>query len=209
MSASQSPTDRRRAPYIAAAVACLAACLAPAFAGCSTPIPIVPKGAWAVSFIQPNAIDCQIANHNMAIGEVSADQRANLLEDGEDLTAGDDSTAVSVSCEVIANGGTFSFSASESANGAILSLSVPELSPSATKDKPSKGVVLYQSINTANSFSQSDCSFYFLKGQSVAEGEVFLTFDCDKIAASGGNVCQINPGYAAFEKCAVTKDQTN
>lgn len=206
MSASQSPTDRRRAPYIAAA-GCLAACLAPLFAGCSTPVPIIPEGAWSVSFIQPNAIDCQIANHNQAIGEVNADQRANLIADGEELTAGDDSTAVSVNCEVIANASTFTFRASESANGSILSLSVPELNPKATKDSPSKGVVLYQSLQTANSFSQSDCNFYFLKGQSVAEGQVFVTFECDKIAASGDNICQINPGYAAFSKCSIVKEE--
>lgn len=204
MTASQSPTPRRRAVTLAAAIG-FAALVAPAFAGCGSPAPIIPKGAWSVSFIQPDAINCQIANHNLAIGEVTSDTRTKLVEDGEELQTGDPNSVVDVSCSVIANGSTFAFDASESGNGAFLSLSVPELSAKATKDSPSKGIVIYQSMQTANSFSQSDCDFYFVPktGQGVSEGQVFLTFFCGAIAASGDNVCKIDPGYAAFEKCEI------
>ncbi len=208
MTASQSPTPRRRAVTIAAALG-LTALLASAFAGCSTPLPIIPKGAWSVSFIQPDAINCQIANHNLAIGEVTADTRTKLVEDGEELAAGDTNSVIDVSCSVIAEGDTFAFEASESGLGSFLSLSVPELSKSATKEKPSKGIVIYQSQQTANSFSQSDCDFYFLPktGQGVSEGTVYLTFFCGAIAAQGDNICKIDPGYAAFEKCEITPDE--
>ncbi len=207
MSASQSPTDRRRAPYIAAAV-CLTAGLATAFTGCGTPVPIIPEGAWAVSFVQPSALDCLVSNENTNIGNISPDQVSDLIEDGGTMPNGE---VVSVSCSVIDNGGTFTVQASESGAGLILSIAINELSPSATKDKPSKGVVLYQSIHTANSFSQEDCNFYFLDKtkQSVSEGAVFLTFECDKIAVGADNICKISPGYAAFEKCAITKEQNN
>lgn len=205
MTASQSQTPRRRALTIAAALG-FAALLAPAYSGCSTPAPVIPEGAWSVSFIQPDAINCQIASHNQAIGEITADTRTKLVADGANLVEGDDNTAVTVNCSVIDNGGTFAFDASESSSGSFLSLSVPELSPKATKDSPSKGVVIYQSMQTANSFSQSDCDFYFLPktGQGVSEGQVFLTFACPKIGAAADNVCVIDPGYAAFEKCEIT-----
>ena len=200
MSASTIRTARRSITL--AAAGCLTAGLAAAFAGCGQLTPIIPEGAWAVSFIQPNAIDCQIANHNTAIGEVSADQRANLVED-EEVQGG---FKVSVVCSVVPKDGKFKVSANEtSENGSYLTLSIPELDPKATVDKPSLGVVSYQSQNTAKTFSQSDCAFYFLKGQSVDDGEIFITFECDKIAAGGDNICQIKPGYAAFSKCATTE----
>ncbi len=205
MSASPSPTDRRLAPSIAASV-CLAAGLAAMFAGCGTPVPIIPEGAWSVAFVQPSALDCLVSNENTNIGNISADQVADLVENGG-TTVGDQ--PVTVSCSVIDNGATFAVQASESGAGLILSINVNELSPTATKDKPSKGVVLYQSNHTANSYSQEDCNFYFTAKtkQSVSEGAVFVTFECDKISYGTDSICKITPGYAAFEKCAIAKEQ--
>lgn len=208
MNAFSSPNDRRRTSYLAAALG-LTATFALAFAGCSEPAPIIPKAAWAVSFIDPG-IGCSIAGHNKAIGDVSADKRGKLFEDAELITAGNENTAVSVDCSVIPSGSGFSVSASASANGLVLFLVVDNLTTDATKDNPAKGTVSYTSlVDTATAFTSQNCSFYFLPstGQTVKAGDVWLTFDCQDIAASSDNICVIDPAYVAFEKCTSTADE--
>lgn len=154
-----------------------------------------------MSFLQPGSLDCTIASHNSAVGEVYADMKSKLIEDGEMLVPGEASTAADVSCVVAPNGSLFDFEASESAAALSLALSVNGLSPAATKDNPSKGVVYYQSPATANAFTQQDCAFYFTSPQSVSKGQVWLTFECDKIAQAADNVCELAPSFAAFEQC--------
>lgn len=199
MSASPIRTARRAVSL--AAAGCLAAGLAATFTGCGQNTPVIPEGACQVNFVSPDQIACHIASHPMTIGEVGPDQRADLVPDGDKEA----DYAVSVVCSVIDKGGKFKVSTSlTKENGSYLTLSVPELNPKATKDTPSKGVVLYQSLNTANPFSQSDCNFYFLPGQSVVEGDVFFTFECDAIAAGGDNICELAPSYAAFRLCETT-----
>lgn len=207
MTASQSPTPRRRALLLTAALGC-AALLVPTFAGCGSPAPVIPQGAWAVSWIQPS-LNCQIANHNNHLGEVSAEQRTKLWEDGQESEAGNSNSVIDVSCSVITSGSGFTVDAYEAGLGMFLSISVPELAKNATKDNPSKGIVSYQSPQTANSFSQSDCDFYFLPNtsQGVSEGQVFVTFTCSAIAAASDNICSIDPGYVAFEKCSVKDEE--
>lgn len=151
-----------------------------------------------MSFVQPNALGCSIANHNSAIGSVSVDRKTKLIEDGEMLLSGSPSTTADVSCTVAPNGSSFDFAASESAQGSSLSITVYGLSPTATKDNPSKGTVVYKSKVTQSAFTQEGCNFYFLPVQGVSAGQAWLTFECDKIAQAA---CKIRPGYAAFEQC--------
>jgi hypothetical protein len=200
MTASPRSQARRCTSFAASAGA--AVVLAIAFAGCSEPAPLTPKGAWLLVFVDPGP-ECLIAGHNVAIGEVSADSRTLLVED-ENV---DGSVTTSVICSVVDNGGTFYFDAAESNTaGNVLTLIVPELSAGATKDSPAKGTVSYMSANTAATFSSQDCSFYFLDGtgQGVKSGQVFLTFECPTISAASDNVCQIQVAYAAFEQCDST-----
>ena len=201
MSASPIRTARRAVSL--AAAGCLAAGLAATFTGCGQTTPVIPEGACQINFVNPSQLQCQIASHNMVIGEVSADQRADLVPDGEEQAG----YKVSVTCLVADKGGTFKISTSlTSENGSYLTLSVPDLNPKATKDSPSEGVVLYQSLNTAKSFSDSKCRFYFLPGQSVVAGEVFFTFECDAISAGADNICTLQPSYAAFRLCETTEE---
>lgn len=201
MSASPIRTARRAVSL--AAAGCLAAGLAATFTGCGQTTPVIPEGACQINFVNPSQLQCQIASHNMVIGEVSADQRANLVEDQE--KEGD--YTVSLTCSVVPVDGGFKISASLAKdNGSYVTLSVPTLNPKASKDSPSEGVVLYQSLNTAKSFSDSKCKFYFLPGQSVVAGEVFFTFECDAISAGADNICTLQPSYAAFRLCETTEE---
>lgn len=204
MTASPLPRTRRRNAF-PFAVTAGAAVLASSFAGCSEPAPLIPRGAWSIVFIDPGP-DCQIAGHNVAIGEVTADKRTTLVED-EHV---DDTVTTSVSCSVIDNGGSFYFDAAESnSTGSYITLIVPELPANATKDQPAKGTVSYNSANTATPFSSQECNFYFLEGtgQGVKAGEVWLTFDCPTIKEDLDNICMIEIAYAAFEQCASKADE--
>jgi hypothetical protein len=199
------PRPHTRRPALSFAAAGAAAALVSAFAGCSEPAPLIPQGAWAIVFVDPGA-DCQIAGHNVSIGEVSADKRQTLVKD--DAVEG--SVTTSVVCSVVDNGGSFYFDAAQSnTSGNVLTLIVPELTADATKDAPSKGTVSYMSPNTATTFSSTECNFYFADGtaQGVKAGTVWLTFECPTIAAASDNVCQIQVAYAAFEQCASKADE--
>lgn len=195
MSALPRSILSRRAPHLAA-LAGLAACLAPVFAGCSEPPPLIPKGAWTVVFEdQPG---CAPGAENQAVGIVDADSTNELKEDGVD--------GHKVACAVIDEGGSFKILASESAKSLSLSITISDLSPNATQDNPSKGTVYYNTPNTGKPFTSSECDFYFLPKtpQGVRAGQVFLTFKCEEIAAGIDNVCRIPIGYAAFENCRTT-----
>lgn len=169
--------------------------------GCSEPAPIIARGAWAVQFVD-TGVDCQIANHNVGVGEVSADKRTTLVDDETNDTT--------VGCTVIDNGGSFYFDAAESNKaGNVLTIVVSDLPSGATKDNPATGTVSYRSSNTQAQFSSTECIFYFKEGtgQSVKAGNIWVTFECPEIAAGIDNVCQIQVGYAAFENCSSKEEE--
>lgn len=201
MTASPRPHARRRTSFAAAAG--VATTFAIAFAACSQPAPLIPKGAWSLVFIDPGP-ECQIAGHNVSIGEVSADSRTLLVEDDNV----DGSVTTSVLCSVVDDGGTFHVSANASNTaGNVLTLIV-DIAAGATKDSPSKGTISYMSPNTATTFTSQECNFYFLDGtgQGAKAGQVWMTFDCPTITEDIDNVCQIQIAYAAFEQCDSTGD---
>lgn len=198
MPALPRPVLSRRAPHFVA-LAGLAACLAPVFAGCGEPPPLIPKGAWSVVFEdQPG---CAPGAENQAIGIVDADSTNELKEDGVD--------GIKVSCTVIDEGGSFRIRASESGKSLSLTLTVNALSPDATEGNPSKGTVYYNTPNTGNPFTSQECDFYFLPKtpQGVRAGQVFFTFRCEEISAGIGNTCRIPIGYAAFENCISEEEE--
>lgn len=204
MIASPRPQARRHSTTYALAAG-VTAVLATTFAACSEPAPLIPKGAWSLVFIDTGS-GCQIAGHNVGIGEVTADKRQTLVEDGNV----DGTVNTSVICSVIDNGGSFYFDAAESNSaGNVLTLIVNELPSDASKDKPAKGTVSYMSPNTAATFSSQQCDFYFIDGtgQGVQPGNVWLTFECPTISAAQDNVCQIQIAYAAFEQCDSKADE--
>jgi hypothetical protein len=175
------------------ALAGFAACLAPVFAGCSEPPPLIPKGAWSVVF--EDIPGCAPGAENQAIGVVDADSTNELKDDGVD--------GIQVSCTVIDKGGGFEILAAESGKSLSLTLAVDSLSPNATQQNPSKGTVYYSTPNTGKPFTSTECDFYFLPDtpQGVRAGQVFFTFKCDQIAAGIDNVCRVPIAYAAFENC--------
>lgn len=197
MTAMPRPLTRRAAAiFVSAGVL---AALATTFTGCSEPAPLVPKGAWSLVFVDTGP-GCQIAGHNVSIGEITADKRQTLVKD-QNVEGNVTTTVV---CSVVDNGGSFYFDAAESNSaGNVLTLIVPEISTSATKDSPAKGTVSYMSPNTATTFSSTDCNFYFIDGtgQGAKAGSIWLTFECPSISAASDNVCQIQIAYAAFEQC--------
>lgn len=210
MSTFKSPNDRRRTSFLGAAAG-LTTILATAFVGCGDAPPLIARGAWFLNF-GDSGTNCQHADHNKMVGEVSADARTKLVDNDELLDSSDPESAVEVSCSLIDDGsGKVSFSAAQStAQGGsrYLTLVVPELTAGATEDKPAKGTVAYTSQETANVFNSTECNFYFLPGtgQGLKPGQVWLTFNCPEIAAAIDDVCRINIGYAAFENCD-TKDE--
>lgn len=206
MSASQSPSARRRTFHFAAAAG-LAGLVASVFTGCGTPPEIIPEGAWSVSFIDSGP-DCTIAGHNTVIGNVTKDKVGDTIADGDTIDGTETAPQVDVYCTVAElDGGGFYVEAGASISGLVLSILVNDLSPDATKDSPSKGSINYLSPNTADFMNSADCNFYFSDGtpQGVEAGKAFLTFDCPALGGETGT-CVINPGYADFEKCSTTKD---
>ncbi len=185
--------NSRRFVHSFAAIVGVAACLAPFAAGCSDPPPLIPRGAWYVAFTDPPT--CGPGAENALVGIVTADARNELLDDGVDGT--------NVSCSVIDNGGSFGLQLSQSAKSKTLTISVGKLSPDATEDNPSKGTVVFFTPQTADSFTSSDCDFYFIDGtgQGVKSGEVWAAFKCAEIASGIDNICSIDIGYFAFENC--------
>lgn len=197
MPASLRDNLRPRASHVAASLAAFA-CLAPVFAGCGETPPLVPKGAWYAAFV--DIPGCGPGAENAEVGIVRADARNELKEDGVD--------GAEISCAIKDEGGVFSVSALAAAKSKSLVIAIESLSTDASEAKPAKGTISFTTPQTATAFTSSECDFYFLPktGQGVKEGEVWLTFKCEAIAAAPDNVCAIDIGYAAFEKCR-TKDE--
>ncbi len=206
MSTFKSPHPRRRTSFLGAAAG-LTIILATAFVGCGDTPELVPRGAWFLNLVD-SGTNCQHADYAPKQGEVTADARTKLLDDGEQIEPGDPETEVDISCSLIDDGsGKVSFDASASGanNGVVNSVVfvVPEFSSGATKDKPAKGTVSWTSTYTAKTFNSTECNFYFLSGtgQGLKVGQIWFTYECPELAGAIDDVCEVSIGYAAFENC--------
>jgi hypothetical protein len=170
-------------------------------AGCSSPVPPTPKGAWQVTFWSgAQSSQCQINQHNAAVGLIDKSQRGDEVTDALD--------GASVSCTV-QGAGTFKVQASASQNGKSLSFSVGSIDKNATPTSPATGTLSYSSPNTAGNpyvnTADTPCKFWFEPntGETVDTGKVWLAFSCDAVRDDGhDSTCGIKQGYAIFENCS-------
>jgi len=168
--------------------------LAAAFSGaCSDPVPLIPRGAWSLTF-ESSTAQCDVSAHPAAVGTVAAKGELDLKADGSD--------EADVSCEVKASGGGFDVSGKVRFKGQYLSLKIPELRKDATSDEPSVGEVEFVTGKTVEIY-RGDCNFYFVEDQLVDAGKVWGTFQCSEVLA-GESSCGVQVGYFAFENCIGT-----
>ena len=167
--------------------------------GCSDPVPATPKGAWSISFESPGAT-CPVNGHNAVMGDVTDRTKKSVLVDGEG--------GASVDCRVSGSGSfTVSASASDVEKSVGMTLVINSISPGATVDEPATGGISFSSPTTggepAVSANDMPCIFYFVpdSGEGVAEGKIWVAFQCDKMILDQSDGCRIKQGYAIFENC--------
>lgn len=171
--------------------------VAAAFSGaCSDPVPLIPRGAWSLTFASTTAA-CEVSAHPAAVGKVAADGELELKADGSD--------EADVSCEVKASGGGFDVSGKVRFKGQYLSLQIPELKKGATADEPGVGEMEFVTGKTVEIY-RGDCNFYFVEDQLVDSGKVWATFQCPEVVA-GESQCGVQVGYIAFENCIGTSTE--
>ncbi len=163
--------------------------------GCSEPVAPIPAGGWAITFTR-TSITCMINAHNNGVGQVTQDGKPVLVSDGIDNS--------NISCAVNPNGGAFDVQAQALQNGKSLAIAVKGLAKTSTVANPAKGSIAYVSTETGDPFSSpkdTPCDFYFVDAtkESVAAGNVWVAFDCSKVADQN-NVCAMS-GYVKFQNC--------
>ena len=173
------------------------ACLAiPAIAalGCSDPVPLIPRGAWSLTF-QDTGSDCNVSNHPANVGTVGSDGEVEYKSNGTDNAE--------VECTVEPSGGAFAVSATVRFGGQYLSMNVPKLKSSATLEEPSTGSLEFATGKSVSIYGSDECIFYFVKdnGQEISEGRVWGSFQCPAVSGEQGDVCAVQQGYFAFENC--------
>ncbi len=181
------------------ALPCLVA-LPLASGACSDPVPLIPRGAWAVTFQDPGG-DCNVTGHNSSVGTVEAEGDIEYRTDGTE--------GAEIECTVEPSGGSFNFKGSVSYKGQYLSITADGLKAGATIDDPSAASVEFQTVQSTDIYRGSGCQIYFNEnGQAVEEGKIWATFACTDIVGSQGDTCRLQLGYIAFENCvgAATED---
>jgi len=175
---------------------CLAAA-ALASGACSEPVPLIPEGAWAVTFRDPGA-DCNVATHNSGVPAETA-----VGDSGEPELVVNGTEEAEVECEVSPSGGSFTFSGRVRYKGQYLSIRSSDLKAAATLDEPSTGTVEFQTVKTSAIYSSDACNLYFLpdSGQGIEAGNVWGSFQCPSVGGAAGDVCEVQQGYFAFENC--------
>lgn len=178
-----------------ALVAFSAAALA-TLAGCSDPVPQSADGAFWVATTQANPLECQIAGFTAQVGAIDATERTTVVTDGTNGT--------SVQCEITGMAAPFNVHGriDDSANSAnFLEITIPSISPKATKDMPAQGSLTLSAAKTAGEPYGGNCNFYFEGGkETVASGRAWLSFECDALT-SGMSTCPLKQGYVILENC--------
>lgn len=174
-------------------------CIAAAALGsgaCSDPVPLIPRGAWAITFQDPGA-DCNVTGHNAAVPV-----EESVSSSGEIEYVADGTEEADVECTVEPSGGSFSFRGRLRYKGQYLSLTSSDLSATATLDEPSTGSIELQTVQSTRIYRSSECIFYFNdNGQTIESGRVWGSFQCPAITGGAGDVCAVQQGFFAFENC--------
>ncbi len=160
--------------------------------GCSDPVPLIPRGAWSLTF-QDTGSECTVAGHNAAVGQVEADGELELKANGTD--------DAEVSCEVKTAGGGYAVSGKVRFKGQYLSLNVAEVKKDATFEEPATGHVEFQTGQTAKIYRSDECIIYFVDDQLVDKGKVWGSFQCAAVQGPNDSICAVQQGYFAFENC--------
>jgi hypothetical protein len=170
--------------------------------GCSEPPPVIPRGAWSVSFLDSGAA-CSVASHNSQMGLVNDQQKLTLIQDGDPVGNGD----ATVEC-TIKGGGPYDISARAFLFDKSLVVNLAGFDPAAaTSDMPAPGTVAYASVNTAGepyvgSVVDTPCEFYLSGKEEFGPGEVWMSFRCPLMTGEQSQ-CTISQGYLAFENCTI------
>lgn len=160
---------------------------------CSDPVPLIPRGAWSLTFQAPSA-KCQVQGHNANVGTVGPSGDLELKADGSDKAV--------VTCEVKPSGGGYSVSGKVRVPGQSLTVDIPLLKKDQSFDDPATGDVDFLTGQTGDLYS-GECIFYFVKDQLIDKGKVWASFQCPEVV-NGDSVCAVQQGYIAFENCIGT-----
>lgn len=162
--------------------------------GCSDPVPLIPRGAWSLTFQSPSS-DCDVIGHNANAGTVEAKGKLELKADGSD--------GAEVACEVQASGGGYSVQGTVRSGGTYFDIDIGELKKAATFEEPSTGRIEFQTGTTVEIYRSDECIVYFVEKQLVDKGKVWASFQCASVT-SGNSECAVQQGYFAFENCIGT-----
>lgn len=149
--------------------------------------PTVPESAWTVSMSGSGICGSD------SLGKVTDSQESALVPSG---------MYGQVTCSVTGSASSYSVSGTAVYPG-ILSITIPSITASATKQSPAAGKVVYQPrFLSSNQFSGT-CSFYFLPGTSetVAPGKIWAAFTCPALTSTTGVTCAAAESYVAFDGC--------
>jgi hypothetical protein len=196
------------------ALVAFAAVALAAVSGCGSNVPTTPDGAWAINMdaLAPAGQSCNKGVINDMLGDVNAGSIQTKVVDGQPVPADMMETA-NVSCTVMTMGsGFYATGTAHTQSGSLsLMITIPMITPSATKASPAMGSVSYSSAkNTAGVPYQTEpgmgdtCSFYFSPGtqEGVAAGKIWGVFSCAGILDSGTmSACAVGTSYFAFENC--------
>ncbi|WP_437314454.1 hypothetical protein [Sorangium sp. So ce385] len=168
--------------------------------GCSDPAPPTPRGAYSLNFVKPGA-SCNVGNHLEVLGEVSAARRLRMVADGEE--------GATVDCTVTGSG-SFDVSATlelkNSTAATSVRIKIVDISPTATKEMPASGSIIFSSAKTSGtafvSTSDEQCQFWFDADseQGVDAGKIWVVFECPSVT-DGQYTCEITRGALALDSC--------
>ena len=178
-------------------VAVSAAALA-TITGCSEPVPQSPDGAFFISTTQDDPLKCKITGHTAQVGSVDPSAINTTVTDGTNGT--------NVDCSVLNATAPYEVrgkidDTSIDGTGNFLEISIPSISPGATKDAPAAGAATISAPWSGSAYS-GDCNFYFEEGtdQTVASGKIWVSFNCPGLQ-SNMSTCPLKQGFAVFQNC--------
>lgn len=172
-----------------------------ALAACSSPVPAVPDAAWVVN-LSSSGPPCTISNSSRQLGDVNATSIQSRVND-QQLVMGFN---VNIQCAVspAASGGGFEVQGHTDFGADALTITVPKMDKSATKDSPATGTVTYLSDATVKPYHGSAHFYFASSSEGIDSGKVWLAFTSDALDDGNGSICPLIESYAAFESCGTS-----
>jgi hypothetical protein len=173
--------------------------------GCSDDVPPAAEGAFYLSVIgdATDSKPCCTATHQRQVGEpgLSGSQRV-LEKDGVNGAA--------VDC-LVRGDSSFEIEATVEKGNLRLTVKVPAMTASATKDKPVKGSVEFFTDKIGEAYASppdTPCDF-FLKGgtqQQISAGVALLSFTCTQVQNNEGLGDVMSKGCPGPSSCRLEGD---